>query len=232
VSLLLLGFLAVSTAPESLSTTFVTHASTKALAEAVLPPEIARKMRGHALTPPILNAFEGYFARFWGDAAEIAPGFCQRDTYYVSMPQPNEGVLKPGTPTSGKQIAMASDCSKASASFIHLNGTPPEKAVEVLRWLSEAQADARTTHELKFDLECRSELDPDPCKKGGRAVLAGLPLAQTYILERGGMAYGGDDWRISIKPSDASNLYWQLSIFNWSTNRRRLRISWDVIPPF
>jgi hypothetical protein len=218
--------------PKTLSTDFVTKASTEELAKAVLPPEIAAKVIGHRLSPPYLHWIEGYRARFWEEATVIEPGFCQRTTYVVSMPQQPKGTLMPANPTPGAQIKMAADCSTVPEPFIYLNRTSPQKAVELLRWLEEAHQAAGGTGELKIDVDCRSEQDPNPCTKGARQVLAELPLKGTNIIERGGRAYDGEDWRISIKPTNAPNLYWQLSIFNWSSDRRRVRISWDVIPPF
>ena len=217
---------------KTLSTDFVTNASTEELAKAVLPPDVAAKVKGHMLIPPHLHWLEGYPARFWEEATAIEPGFCQRHTYYVSMPQEPKGTLTPSNPTPGVQIKMSANCSTASEPFIHLNGTPPQEAVEVLRWLSEAHRLADSDGALKADVDCRSEQNPNPCEKGARQVLAELPLENTYIVERGGRAYGGDDWRIAIRPAKTTGHYWQVSIFNWSTDRPRVRISYDVIPPF
>ena len=217
---------------KTLATDFVTKASTAELAKAVLLPEFAAKVVGHKLMPPHLHWLEGYPALFWEKATVIEPGFCQRATYYVSMPQRPKGTLTPSDPTPGVQIKIAADCATATEPFIHLNRTPPHKAVEVLRWLSQVHKAARSTGELGADVACRSEQDPNPCTEGARQVLAELPLENTYIFEPGGPAYGGDDWRISIKPTNATGHYWQLSLFNWSTDRPRVRISWDVIPPF
>lgn len=218
--------------PKTLSTDFVTKASRAELAKAVLPPQVAAKVVGHKLMPPHLHWLEGYPALFWEKATVIEPGFCRRAIYYVSMPQQPKGTLTPSDPTPGIQIKMAANCATATEPFIHLNRTPAHKAVEVLRWLSEVHRAARGAGELKADVDCRSEQDPNPCTKGARHVLAELPLENTHIFEPGGRAYGGDDWRISIKATNATNLYWQLSVFNWSTDRLRLRISYDIIPPF
>ena len=239
MSVLVLSLVVAAAAQDSsvrakdLKTEFVTKATTAELAKEVLPPEIAAKMKGHKLNPPHLHWVEGYPARFWGGAIEIEPGFCQRATYYVPMPQRTKGTLTPGQPSPDAQIKMATDCATASEPFISLNRAPPEKVVEVLRWLNEAHLSARSTGELQADVDCRSEQDPNPCLKGARKVLAELPLAETYIVERGSRAYDGEDWRISIKPAASSgNYYWQVSIFNFAGARPRVRISWDVIPPF
>jgi hypothetical protein len=217
---------------KTLSTDFVTKASTAELAKAVLPPQVVAKVVGHKLMPPYLHWLEGYPALFWERATVIEPGFCQRATYYVSMPQQPKGTLTPSEQTPGVQIKMAANCSNASEPFIHLNGTPPPEAIEVLRRLSEVRRAARGKGELRTDVDCRSEQNPNPCRKGARGVLAALPLENTSILQRGGPAYDGEDWRVSIKPENATGHYWQLSLFNWSTDRPRVRISWDVIPPF
>ena len=218
--------------PKTLSTDFVINASTAELAKAVLPAEIAAKVTGHKLFPPHLHWLEGYPAQFWTEATAIQPGFCQRATYFVSMPQRTKGTLIPDEPTPGVQIRMAANCSDASEPFIHLNGTPPPEAVEVLRRLSEVRRAAGGGGELRAVVDCRSEQNPNPCRTGARRVLAALPLENTSILQRGGPAYDGEDWRVSIKPENATGHYWQLSLFDWSTDRPRVRISWDIIPPF
>ena len=67
MSVLLSGLLLLAAAaqddaanPKTLSTDFVTKASTEELAKAVLPPEIAAKVIGHRLSPPHLHWPEGY----------------------------------------------------------------------------------------------------------------------------------------------------------------------------
>ena len=220
------------TKPRTLSTEFVLKASTEELAEAALPPEIAEKAKGHKLNRLHLHWIEGYPVRFWEKAKAIEPGFCQRATYYVPMPQQPKGTLTPGKPTRGAQIKMAADCSTATEPFISLNRTSPQKAVELLRWFKEIHRAAGGAGEPKADVECRSEQNSNPCTKGARQVLAELPLEHVSIVEKGGIIDRGEDWRISIQPPNASGLYWQLSIFEWSTDRPRVRISWDVIPPF
>lgn len=239
MSVLISGLFLLATAaqenaanPKTLSADFVTKASTEELAKEVLPPEIAAKMKGHKLSQPHLHWVEGYPARFWGAATAIAPGFCQRETYYVSMPQRPKGTLTPGNPTPGAQVKMAANCATAVEPFIHLNRTPPQKAVDVLQWLSEVRRAAVGEGELKADVHCRSEQNPNPCLKGARQVLAELRLEDTNIVERGGRAYDGEDWRVSINSRSAPGYYWQLSVFNWSTARPRVRISYDIIPPF
>lgn len=239
MSVFVFSFLAVAAVQDAesksatLRTEFVTNASTQELAKAVLPPEIAVKVKGHELTPPFHHWIEGYGARFWGEAAIIEPGFCKRDTYYLSMSQRTKGELTPYEQvTPNAQIKMAADCATAAEPFVHLNNTSPQKAVELLRWFKEVHRAAGGDGELSVDVECRSELEPNPCTKGALQVLAELPLEGIYILEQTKRPIYDEDWRISIRPTNAAGLYWQLSIFEWSTDRPRVRISWDVIPPF
>lgn len=240
MSVLVLSLFAVAGAahdeqakPNTLSTEFVIKAPTEELARAVLPPEIAVKVKGHELTPPFHHWIEGYGARFWGEATIIEPGFCKRETYYLSMSQRTKGELTPYERiTPNAQIKMAADCATATEPFIHLNSTSPQEAVELLRWFKNVHRAAGGDSELKVEVECRSEQDPNPCEKGARQVLAELPLESVFIIERLGRRAQEEDWRISIRPTIAPSLYWQLSIFNWSTDRPRVRISWDTIPPF
>jgi hypothetical protein len=216
----------------TVSTDFVTSASTKDLAKAVLPPEIAAKVIGHQLNPPYLHWLEGYPARFWTEAIMVEPGFCRRETYYVPMTQRTKGTLTPSAPSADAQIAMTTDCSDPSAAFFALNRSPPEKVIGLLRWLQGVHRTAASRGELNVDIDCRSELDPNPCTKGARRVLAELSIQNVSIVQGGSRASDGEDWRVSIKSDNAPGRYWQLSIFDYGSDRPRVRISWDVIPPY
>lgn len=219
--------------PLTLSVDFVTKASTGELAKAVLPPQVVVRVAGHKLYPPVLHELEGYTARFWERTTSFGTGFCQRYLWVVSMGQSTKGWLEPGNPTPGAELKMAEDCSTAAEPFIHLNQTPNLLAVEYLKWLKELHLAAGGPAELKVDVECRSDLTPDPCTMGARQVLADLPLNRISIVERtGGQRRGEEDWRISIMPDDAPGRYWQVSVFGWQADRPRVRISWDIIPPF
>lgn len=218
--------------PPTLSTEFVTSATTKDLAETVLPSDIAAKVIGHKLSPPHLHWLEGYPARFWTEARVAEPGFCRRETFYVPMPQRTKGRLSPGNPSADSQIAMATDCSDPSTAFIALNRSPPEKIIGLLRWLQGVHRTAASPGELNVDIDCRSELDPNPCTKGARRVLTDLPIQNVSIVQGGSRASDSEDWRVSIKPDNTPGRYWQLSIFDFGSDRPRVRISWDVIPPY
>lgn len=219
--------------PLSLSIDFVTEASTRELAKAVLPPQVAVRVTSHKLVPPHLHESEGYIAQFWERTTGFGEGFCQRYGWVVPMPQRTKGRLEPANPSPNAQLKIAEDCSTAAEPFIHLNGTPNLLAVEYLNWLKKLHTAAGAPGELKVDIECRSALTPNPCTKGARQILADLPLQRISIVERGGgRRTHEEDWRVSITPLDAKNRYWQVSIFDWSADRPRVRISWDVIPPF
>lgn len=219
--------------PLTLSVDFVTKASTAVLAKAVLPPQVAVRVGGHKLYPPVLHELEGYTARFWERTTSFGTGFCQRYTWVVSMGQSTKGRLEPGNPTPGAELKMAEDCSTAAEPFIHLNQTPNLLAVDYLNWLKKIHSAAGVPGELKVDIECRSDQTPDPCTMGARQVLADLPLDRISIVERaGGPRRKEEDWRVSIMPNDTPGRYWQVSVFNWQADRPLVRISWAIIPPF
>lgn len=235
---LLLSLLAAAAAgqdgtakPVALSTEFVIGASTEELANAVLPPAIAAKVKGHRLSRPHLSWFEGYPARFWGEVTPISPGFCRRTTHYVPMPQKAKGTLTPGRVFESAEVKMAADCSTASEPFIHLNNTSPEQAVEILQWLNEAQRDAAGPGELNFELECRSYQLPGPCARGARSALSALSLDRASIVGNGTGHVPGEDWTISVGAAEDPSYRWQLSIVDWGAKRPRLLMRWAVVPP-
>ena len=219
--------------PLTLSTSFVTNASTRELAQAVLPPQVAVRVAGHKLHPPVLHNVEGYTARFWEHTTAFGPGFCQRYLWVVPMGQSTRGRLQPGNPSPGAELKMAEDCSTATEPFIHLNRTHNLLAVEYLKWFKKLHEDAASSGDLDVEIECRSDVQPDPCASGARQVLARLPLERASILEQGGGRRRREaDWHLSFSPSDVPNHYWRVSVFDWSTPRARVQLSWGMIPPF
>ena len=242
MSVLVLSFFSVAVSagapndaaePLTLSVDFVTKASSTDLAKAVLPPQVAVRVAGHKLHPPVLHELEGYTVRFWERTTGFGTGFCQRYLWVVSMPRSTKGRLEPGNPTPGAELKIADDCTTVAEPFIHLNQTPNFLAVEYLNWFKKLHSAAGGPGDLNADVECRSDLTPDPCTAGARQVLADLPLHRISSIERaGGQRRSEEDWRVSVMPDDAPGRYWQVSVFGWQANRPRVRVSWAVIPPF
>jgi hypothetical protein len=190
-------------------------ATTAELAAKLLPPEVAREVVTHNLGRPIFAGQPSPSVTFFG-APRVSDGFCERSTYYVS------GLPTPDRVQPLVELRLGPCPRDTGAIFAHLNpGASTAAAKQALRSLDWAARLARSDAPLSFELSCESELLPDPCGKGARAVLASLPLDKTYMVANG---------NIVITPTGPGQMLWDVRVTPVPKGIRSIQMIWKVPP--
>ena len=223
------------------------RASTAELAKLFLPPEVASRVIRSKLIDwtPIdnqaprdpLRAIQLHTAN-----QVIGERLCRSEIYHVGLWPPDgrrEGS-GPETPLHAisvnrrVRIAVAPNCSvRPRHKFAHVQPSTMEfEAGKLLLWLYDARSIARRGNQLSFDLQCRSELEENPCGNDPKSILASLPLEATHIIEAPSKLRP-EGWRVSVMPSGPGYLhkYWE-ALVSESGDTRTVTLTWTFAAPF
>lgn len=231
--------------PNSLTRASAARMTTAELAELLFGPGAAVQMTHHEVADPIFPGGPLRGIRFFAHPRPLGRDFCRRDNFYVSLRPPSSRSTQNGREelavikeqvSEGFQIALAPDCRlKSDGFFAHVQNAVSVEGATALRRLAAIQQWAKTTGPLPVELRCTSELAENLCGRNSRAVLAGLPLHQIFIIES---LYGdGDDtttgWEFSVMPEGPGEKpFWNVVLKEGSGQPTEVRMNWRIPAPF
>jgi hypothetical protein len=199
-------------------------ATTAELAAKFLPPDLAREVVMHKTAPPLFAGQPPFSITFYARPRPFGDGICERTYYYVN---PSDPHFHPGS-----EIRLGACPRMPDPMFARIQpNTAPVKAKQALLWLDWARRTARGRKPLPFDLECKSDVKPDPCLDGARNALARLPLEMTLFLGKPLLPYPAD-WEFAVEQTEALSPFWHVLLRTDSSGKSHVSLSWEVPPPF
>ena len=200
---------------------------TRELAQELLPPEWTADAVSHVVGRGILQGGPPFSVRFEGRPAKTVDGFCLRNSYHVSNFRTTApGEFKPSTKVKGIQIRLGG----CSGIFAHVN---PRAAVlgakSALRWLEWAQSEAQSERPLPVEIRCTDETSGARCAGGPRAVLASLPIGNSFIVSD--PSYDPHVWKIAITETKPGDLLWDVTV-DATPGTSSIHMTWKVPAPF
>ncbi len=221
-------------APVGLTQDAVARMSTGDVARLLLPPELAAEATDHRLAEPIVQGAPPVAVTFALRPRPLGRALCERESVYVSLQATDEGRgLAAGGLSRFDQIVAAPGCRlRAGAFFGTIQFTPSvEAATEALTRLIDLQRRARGARPLRLPLRCKSELRPELCAGGARAVLAQLPLDRIYLIEPlDRTRHAG--WSFAVMPRGPGQPFWSVALEEAPGKPRSLSMTWGVPAPF
>jgi hypothetical protein len=205
--------------------------STADLARRFLPAENARRAVSLEVVAPHMEGGMPAAIRFVTQARSAGKNICRRAAYYVALEETALGQLGAATIHEQADIRVGRACTKPMARFAQVQPAPAvEDAIVALRWLDWARSESLRRRSLSFEVECTSELKPDPCSDDPRGLLARLPLERSYIINASDGATG--DWHVAVAASEPGQDFWDVRIARDGSGRPIVRLNWAIPAPF
>lgn len=173
------------------------------------------------------------FVRLFTEAAPTPEGVCLRQAYGAEVRRIANGSGFEPTHSRARpypEIRLDADCGAArERRFASLNQIPVAEAATMMRRLAGIQLAARRGLPLGVEVQCSSELRPDPCGVGERELVKRLPLDGAYHFQRGYDA--SRRLELAMTATRPGEVYWRVSFLD-DGPRPVLRLIWQVPAPF
>ncbi len=226
------------TTPE-LTRASVARMRTPELARRLLPSPLATQMVSHEVGEPIFAGGPLRSIRFFARPAPLGDDLCRRESVYVALqvvggsnaensrqdvPVQFEGAMPAKT-----QIAIAPGCRLEAGGFFAW--VQPERAFDsatrAFRRLLSFRERAQSVASFPVSVTCTSETQEKVCNGSTRALLARLPLHQTYLIEPRGAG-----WKFAVMPNGPGQHYWEVILAQNGATGQKVALTWRVPAPF